>query len=88
MDNSPYKQANESFLLRLLNLPELLADTAWLDRMVKERSRSEDDHADIALLVTAAQAYRESAVYARRSFFAAAGRGRPRSMHESLVTVD
>ena len=82
------KKTDESFLLRLLDLPELLSDTGWLDRMVTERSPSEDDHADIALLVAAAQAYRESAVYARRSFFAAAGRGRPRSMHESLVTVD
>lgn len=82
------KKTDDSFLLRLLNLPELLTDTAWLDRMITERSQSEDDHADIALFVAAAQAYRESALYARRSFFAAAGRGRPQSMHESLVTVD
>ena len=79
---------DESFLLRLLNLPELLADTAWLDRMIAERSQTGDDHAGIALLVAAAQAYRAAAVYARSSFFAAAGRGRPRATHESLVTVD
>ena len=88
MDNSSFKRANESFLLRLLNLPELLADAAWLDRLIAERHRFDDDQADIALLVSAAQAYRESAAYARRSFFAAAGRGRPQSTHESLVTVD
>ena len=79
---------DESFLLRLLNLPELLADTAWLDRMIAERSQIGDDHAGLALLVAAAQAYRASAVYARSAFFAAAGRGRPRATHESLVTVD
>jgi acetyl-CoA carboxylase carboxyltransferase component/biotin carboxyl carrier protein len=88
MDNSLFKPANESFLLRLLNLPELLADTAWLDRRIAERQRTVDDQADIALLVAGAQAYRESALYARRSFFAAAGRGRPQSTHERLVTVD
>lgn len=82
------KNTGESFLLRLLNLPELLADTTWLDRLIAERPRSGDEHAGIALLVAAAQGYRESALYARRSFFAAAGRGRPRSTHESVVTVD
>ncbi len=88
MGNFSFQNPDESFLLRLQNLPELFADTAWLDRMIAERSRSGDDHAGIALLVAAAQAYRAAAVYARTSFFAAAGRGRPRLTHESVVTVD
>ena len=56
------RSPNEPFLLRLLNIPELLADTAWLDRMIAERSQIGDDHAGIALLVAAAQAYRAAAV--------------------------
>jgi acetyl-CoA carboxylase carboxyltransferase component/biotin carboxyl carrier protein len=78
-----FKRTDESVLLRLLNLPELLADTALLDRLT-----ADDTHADIAVLVAAAQSYLAAAVFSRTSFFAAAGRGRPKSTHESLVTVD
>ncbi|HIJ82470.1 MAG TPA: hypothetical protein HPP76_12255, partial [Desulfuromonadales bacterium] len=78
-----FKPTDESVLLRLLNLPELLADSALLDRLT-----ADDAHADIAVLVAAAQAYFSAAVFSRTSFFAAAGRGRPKSTHESLVTVD
>ncbi len=78
-----FRKTDESVLLRLLNLPELLADTTLLDRLT-----ADEDHADIAVLVAAAQAYFSAAVFSRTSFFAAAGRGRPKSTHESLVTVD
>jgi acetyl-CoA carboxylase carboxyltransferase component/biotin carboxyl carrier protein len=78
-----FKPTDESVLLRLLNLPELLADATLLDRLT-----ADDAHADIAVLVAAAQAYFSAAVFSRTSFFAAAGRGRPKSTHESLVTVD
>ena len=88
MDKFSFNRCDESVLLRLLNLPELLADNVLLDRLAADGSVSGDDHADIALLVAAAEAYLSSAVYARTSFFAAAGRGRPKSTHESVVTVD
>ncbi len=88
MDKISFKRNDESVLLRLLNLPELLADKALLDRLTTDHAHLLDDHADIALLVAAAEAYLAAAVFSRISFFAAAGRGRPRSTHESLVTVD
>ncbi len=82
------KQTKESLLKRLLNLPELLADQALLERLNAEGASAGGDHADIALLVAAAEAYLSSALYARRAFFAAAARGRPKSSHESPITVD
>ncbi len=88
MDKLSLQRTDESLLLRLLNLPEVLADHALLDRLAADGSHSGDDHADVALLVAGIEAYLSSALYARTSFFAAAARGRPKSTHESLVTVD
>lgn len=88
MDNFSVKRKGESLLLRLLNLPELLADKALLERLTTDHSHLIDDFSDIALLVAAAEAYRASALFSRTSFFAAAARGRPKSTHESPVTVD
>ena len=82
------KRTQESLLKRLLSLPELLSDQALLERLNAEGSSADGDHADIALLVAAAEAYLSSALYARRAFFAAAARGRPKSSHESPITVD
>lgn len=87
MASLPAKQANESFLQRLLNLPELLADRTLLKHL-SAASCAGENHGDIALLVAAAEAYRSSALYSRTAFFAAAARGRPKSSHESTVTVD
>ncbi len=88
MDKFPSKRTDKSFLLRLLNVPELLSESAWLDRLTADESQALDDRAGVALLVAGVEAYLSSALYARTSFFAAASRGRPRSTHESLVTVD
>jgi len=82
------KSNDESLLLRLLNLPELLTDPVLMERLTVDHAHLADDHADVALLVAAAEAYLASAVFSRTSFFAAAVRGRPRSTHESMVTVD
>jgi acetyl/propionyl-CoA carboxylase alpha subunit/acetyl-CoA carboxylase carboxyltransferase component len=83
--------ANTSFLLDLLQRPEVIdgsADTGWVDRLVVDGRHISDDHADVALLVAAVEAYMAAAVYARSSFFAAAGRGRPQATHEATSVVD
>ncbi len=82
---------NKSFLLHLLHRPEVVdgtADTAWLDRLTADGSHLVEDHAAVAVLVAGAEAYLEAAVYARTAFFATAARGRPRSTHEPVTTVD
>ena len=88
MDKFPSMRSNESFLQRLLNVPELLSDNDWLNQLTASHSKSLDSRAGVALLVAGVEAYLSSALYARTSFFAAAARGRPHSTHESLVTVD
>ncbi len=88
MASTPNLRPGESFLLRLLNLPELLADNELLERLNEKSSNTAEDYADIALLVAGAEAYLSATLYVRTAFFAAAGRGRPKSNHESVVTVD
>ncbi|MBW2503946.1 MAG: biotin/lipoyl-binding protein [Deltaproteobacteria bacterium] len=88
MDKFPSIRTNESFLLRLLNVPELLSKADWLNRLTSEYTQALDDRAGVALFIAGVEAYLSSALYARTSFFAAAARGRPQSTHESLVHVD
>ena len=88
MDNLMLKRTDASLLQRLMNLPELLEDAVLLDRLAAPPGQPGQDHADIALLVAAAEAYLSATLFSRRAFFAAAARGRPKSSHESLVTVD
>jgi acetyl/propionyl-CoA carboxylase alpha subunit len=83
--------ANASFLLWLLHRPEVIdgsADTAWVDRLVEAGEHLPEAHADVAVLVAAAEAYRSAILYARRAFFASTARGRPRVTLEPMVTVD
>ncbi len=70
---------NRSFLLTLLDRPEVLAgrvDNQWLDRLT-----AAGDHLPVpdpvALLVTAVEAYEADADAARTAFHVQAGRGRP-----------
>ncbi len=88
MDKMTSRGSNASLLYRLLDIPEILCDTTLLYRLNTKEAGSHNDHADIALFVAAIEAYLSSSRYARAAFFAAAARGRPKSSHESLVTVD
>ena len=76
---------NKSFLLDLLNRPEVVdgsADTGWIDR---ERTRGglvEPPHAGVALVTAGIDAYDEAERVERLRFLATAHGGRPQARHE------
>ncbi len=82
---------NKSFLLDLLDRPELIAgeaDTGWLDRLVASGGHIPTRHADVAVLTAAIDVYDAEQELERRGFYAAAGRGRPQASHEIGRTVE
>lgn len=73
---------NKSFLLDLLDRPEVLAgdfDTQWLDRLTIDGGHHIDRHADVALVVAAIDAWAAETAIERGAFYASAGRGRPKA---------
>ena len=82
---------NKTFLLDLLDRPEMIAgtaDTGWLDHLVASAGHLPTRHADVALLAAAIDVYDSEEELERRGFYAAANRGRPRASHEIGRTVD
>ena len=82
---------NKTFLLDLLDRPEMIAgtaDTGWLDHLVASAGHLPTRHADVALLAAAIDVYDSEEEIERRGFYAAANRGRPRASHEIGRTVD
>ena len=74
----------KSFLLDLLNRPELIsatADTGWLDRTGAGTAQGPSPAAAIALLAAAIAVYDTEAEAERSAFLAAAHGGRPRAKH-------
>ena len=70
---------NKSFLLELLDRPEVLsgsATTEWLDRASGDE-RSARPHGDVALVVAAVEVADREGALDQAAFYAAAGRGRP-----------
>ncbi|MGZ4589583.1 MAG: ATP-binding protein [Actinomycetes bacterium] len=82
---------NKSFLLDLLDQPEVLdgsADTGWIDRVRTTGRLVSRRHAGIALLAAAIEAYEEQETAERRHFLATAHGGRPQARHEVGRAVD
>jgi acetyl/propionyl-CoA carboxylase alpha subunit/acetyl-CoA carboxylase carboxyltransferase component len=82
---------NKSFLLDLLDRPEMTAgtaDTGWLDRLVASNGHIPTRHGDVALLAAAIDMYDSEEEFERRGFYAAAARGRPQASHEIGRAVD
>ncbi|WP_024795336.1 ATP-binding protein [Tomitella biformata] len=74
----------KSFLLNLLNEPELLdgsADTGWLDRTGAGTSDGPTPVAEIALLTAAIEVYDAEEAVERTNFLSSARGGRPRASH-------
>jgi acetyl/propionyl-CoA carboxylase alpha subunit/acetyl-CoA carboxylase carboxyltransferase component len=82
---------NKSFLLDLLDRPEMIdgtADTGWLDRLVASDGHVPTRHADVAVLAAAIENYDAEEEIERRGFYAAAARGRPQASHELGRTAE
>ena len=72
---------NKSFLLGLLQHPDVIAgdvDTGWLDRRAAGGDVVRRDHADVALLQAAIEAYDTEGAIEQARFYTSAARGRPR----------
>ncbi|GAB2672435.1 ATP-binding protein [Thalassiella azotivora] len=82
---------NKSFVLDMLDQPEVLdgtADTGWIDRVRTEGRLVAHAHAGTALVVAAVEAYEEEERVARQHFLATAHGGRPQARHEAGQPVD
>ncbi|MCU1470879.1 MAG: acetyl-CoA carboxylase [Glaciihabitans sp.] len=74
----------KSFLLALLNRPELIsgaADTGWLDRTAAGTAAGPTPVADVALLAAAIDAYDLEEAHERAAFLTSARGGCPRANH-------
>ncbi|GAA2525322.1 ATP-binding protein [Winogradskya humida] len=82
---------NKSFILDLLDQPEVVgatADTGWIDRVRAEGRLVSDRHAAIALAVAAIEAYREEEDLGRQRLLATAYGGRPHVRHKSSYALE
>jgi acetyl/propionyl-CoA carboxylase alpha subunit len=71
---------NKSFLLGLLEHPEFVSgdfDTGWLDRLTARGDHVRRDHADVALIQAALEAYDVEGAIEQARFYTSAARGRP-----------
>jgi len=76
---------NKSFLLDLLDQPEIIdgsADTGWIDRVRSVGRLQPDRYAGVALVAAAIEAYKEQVQAERLHFLATAHGGRPQARHE------
>jgi acetyl/propionyl-CoA carboxylase alpha subunit/acetyl-CoA carboxylase carboxyltransferase component len=76
---------NKSFLLDLLDQPEIIdgsADTGWIDRVRSMGRLQPDRYAGVALVAAAIEAYKEQVQSERLHFLATAHGGRPQARHE------
>ncbi|MEO6703968.1 MAG: biotin carboxylase N-terminal domain-containing protein, partial [Jatrophihabitantaceae bacterium] len=82
---------NKSFLLDLLDQPELIdasADTGWIDRVRAEGRLVSTRHAGIALVAAAIEAYEVQEAGERQHFLATAHGGRPQARHQNGRAID
>lgn len=95
---------NKSFVLELLAQPEVTgppsdararraeptswADTGWIDRVRAEGGLVADEHAGIALVVAAIEAYEDSTAHETQRLLATAQGGRPQTQHRTGATVE
>jgi acetyl/propionyl-CoA carboxylase alpha subunit/acetyl-CoA carboxylase carboxyltransferase component len=82
---------NKSFLLDLLDQPEIIdgsADTGWIDRVRGEGRLQPERYAGVALVAAAIEAYEEQEQAERLHFLATAHGGRPQARHEVGRAID
>ncbi len=82
---------NKSFLLDLLDQPEIIdgsADTGWIDRVRGQGRLQTERHAGVALVAAAIEAYEEQEQVERKHFLTTAHGGRPQARHEVGQGID
>ncbi|MCF8590301.1 ATP-binding protein [Gordonia liuliyuniae] len=82
---------NKSFVLELLNQPEVIdgsADTGWIDRVRDEGRLVSHQHSTVALAAAAIDAYEEEEATERTRLLVTASGGRPQVLHESGRPLD
>ncbi|MEU8137079.1 carboxyl transferase domain-containing protein [Streptodolium elevatio] len=82
---------NKSFVLDLLDQPEVVgatADTGWIDRVRGEGRLVCDRHSGVALAAAAVEAYEEDERVERARLLSTAFGGRPQVRHESGRPLD
>jgi acetyl-CoA carboxylase carboxyltransferase component/biotin carboxyl carrier protein len=82
---------NKAFLLGLLARPEVRSsefDTGWLDGLAARGEHISREHAEVALLVAATEAYQAELAVERAQFHASAARGRPKLRGEVGRSVE
>jgi len=82
--------SNKSFLLELLNRPEVQSgkvDTQWMERLVSSDKHLSRRYADVALLQAAIAIYDADLAVEQTQFYASAVRGRPQVRSEVGKTV-
>ena len=82
---------NKSFVLDLLDQPEVIAataDTGWIDRVRAEGRLVSRRHSGIALAAAAIEAYEDEEEVARQRLLATAHGGRPQVQHETGRPLD
>ncbi|WAC55512.1 carboxyl transferase domain-containing protein [Gordonia sp. SL306] len=82
---------NKSFVLELLNQPEVIdgsADTGWIDRVRAEGRLVAHRHSAVALAAAAIDAYEEGESVERHRLLSTASGGRPQVQHDSGRPLD
>jgi acetyl/propionyl-CoA carboxylase alpha subunit/acetyl-CoA carboxylase carboxyltransferase component len=82
---------NKSFLLDLLDQPELIdasADTGWIDRVRREGRLVAHKHSAVALAAAAIEAYQDEEEVSTRRLLSTAHGGRPQAQHEPGRPLD
>ena len=82
--------SNKSFLLELLNRPEVQSgnvDVGWMERLVASNQHLSRKYADVALLQAAIATYDANLAVEQTQFYASAVRGRPQVRSEVGETV-
>ncbi|MGW0179563.1 ATP-binding protein [Nocardia sp. NPDC003345] len=82
---------NKSFVLDLLNQPEVIdasADTGWIDRVRGEGRLVSHQHTAIALAAAAIDAYEEEEHVEQQRLLSTASGGRPQVQHQSGRPLD
>ncbi|MFC4857082.1 biotin carboxylase N-terminal domain-containing protein [Actinophytocola glycyrrhizae] len=82
---------NKSFVLDLLDQPEVIeatADTGWIDRVRAEGRLVTHRHSAVALAAAAIEAYQDEEEVSRQRLFSTAHGGRPQVQHDSGRPLD
>ena len=82
---------NKSFVLDLLNQPEVIdasADTGWIDRARAEGRLVASKNSGVALAAAAIEAYEDEELLERRRLLSTAHGGRPQVQHDGARAID